>query len=231
MIEHIDYAVELGLQSIPVVEGTRTPPTLYFFSIVHQCNNITHLIEKQFNDMVLPLIIKSAKYNDYTMKKNFTTSDIEKKINTGLDRCLTAIATWVKLYLQSEQKKTDFKPDTDDFATVASPACKAVVQYINASIGQIKSSLDGNNVAAILQELGVRLHRVIYDHMLQFQYNTAGAMVAICDLNEYRVCTKELGSVVSKLFETLHALCNLLLVKTENLKQVCSEDSLVSVLV
>lgn len=89
--------------------------------------------------------------------------------------------------------------------------------------------MDGNNVSSILQDLGVRLHRVIYDHMLQFQYNTAGAMIAICDLNEYRLCTKDLGPLVVKLFETLHALCNLLLVKPENLKQVSSEDSLVSI--
>lgn len=52
-------------------------------------------------------------------------------------------------------------------------------------------------------------------------------MVAICDLNEYRSCTKPLGALVTELFETLHALCNLLLVKPENLQQVCSEDSLV----
>lgn len=56
MIEHVDYAIELGLQSIPVVEASKNPPTLYFFTIVHQCNNITHLIEKQFLDLVLPLI-------------------------------------------------------------------------------------------------------------------------------------------------------------------------------
>lgn len=55
----------------------------------------------------------------------------------------------------------------------------------------------------------------------------SGAMVAICDLNEYRSCTKHLGPLVAELFETLHALCNLLLVKPENLQQVCSEDSLV----
>lgn len=52
-------------------------------------------------------------------------------------------------------------------------------------------------------------------------------MIAICDLNEYRSCTKTLGSLVVKLFETLHALCNLLLVKPENLQHFTSEDSLV----
>jgi len=132
----------------------------------------------------------------------------------------------VKLYLQTEQKKTDFKPESDDFTTMASPPCRNVVQYIDLMITQIKSNLDGNNVMALLQELGIRLHRTIYEHMLQFQYNTAGAMVAICDLNEYRSCTKPMGTLVTTLFETLHSLCNLLLVKPENLQQICSEDSL-----
>lgn len=49
-----------------------------------------------------------------------------------------------------------------------------VVQHINNIITQIKNSLDGKNATMVLEELGTRLHRVIYDHLLQFQYNTAG---------------------------------------------------------
>lgn len=53
-------------------------------------------------------------------------------------------------------------------------------------------------------------------------------MCAICDVNEYRKCVKEFKiPLVNTLFDTLHALCNLLLVKTENLKQVCTGDQLV----
>ncbi|KAF7265194.1 hypothetical protein GWI33_021387 [Rhynchophorus ferrugineus] len=228
LIEHVDYAVELGLQAIPVVEGAKNPPVLYFFTVVHQSNNITHLVEKQFMDLVVPLVVNTPFHNECLQKKKFVLEDIERKLNLGLDRCLNATTVWVKLYLQSEQKKSDFKPETDDFDTVSSPACKAVSQYISNIKNEIKTNLDGNNVSAVLEELGIRLHRTIYDHMLQFQYNTAGAMVAICDLNEYRSCTKSFGPLVIELFETLHALCNLLLVKPENLHQVCSEDSLVN---
>ncbi|XP_017785913.1 PREDICTED: exocyst complex component 5 isoform X2 [Nicrophorus vespilloides] len=227
LIEHVDYALELGLQAVPVVEGAKSPPTLYFFKVVHQANNITHLLEKQYTDLVLPLVLNTPKYNDCVTKKKFVMDDIERKVNNGLDRSMNAIITWVKLYLQSEQKKTDYKPESDDFTMMVSPPCKTVVQFVNTMIDEIKTTLDGNNVTAVLQELGIGLHRTIYDHMLQFQYNTAGAMVAICDLNEYRACTKLLGPLVTKLFETLHALCNLLLVKPENLQQICSEDSLV----
>lgn len=57
----------------------------------------------------------------------------------------------------------------------------------------------------------------------------SGAMCAICDVNEYRKCVRILDSpLVAQLFDILHALCNLLLVKHENLQEVCGGDTLVN---
>lgn len=96
-------------------------------------------------------------------------------------------------------------------------------------IQQIKKCIDGENQKFILNEFGVRLHRVIYDHLQTMQFNTAGAMCAICDVNEYRKCIRELNSsLVTQLFDILHALCNLLLVKPENLLEVCTGETLVN---
>jgi len=53
-------------------------------------------------------------------------------------------------------------------------------------------------------------------------------MLVICDINEYRKCVKEFNiPLVTRLFNTLHALCNLLVVVPENLKQVCDGDEVV----
>ena len=62
-----------------------------------------------------------------------------------------------------------------------------------------------------------------------FCFPSSGAMLVICDVNEYRKCVKEFGvPIVSQLFEKLHALCNLLAVVPENLKEVCGGEQLVS---
>lgn len=53
-------------------------------------------------------------------------------------------------------------------------ACSAVVQYMSSTIKRIRDCLDGKNVESVMTELGIRFHRVIYDHLLQFQYNSAG---------------------------------------------------------
>lgn len=46
-------------------------------------------------------------------KKNVTLEQLESKLDAGLERSLSIIVSWVKLYLQTEQKKTDFKPEGD----------------------------------------------------------------------------------------------------------------------
>ncbi|XP_066993893.1 exocyst complex component 5 isoform X3 [Anabrus simplex] len=177
MAEHLDYALELGLQAIPIPE-TKTQPQIYFFDVVRQCNAIVHLLEKQFIDSLVPLVISTPKHGDCLQKKKYLLEQIELKLDTGLDRSINAIVGWVKIYLQTEQKKTDFKPETD-VDTLASPACLAVVQYVGSMVEQIRDSLDGKNVESLMMELGSRFHRVIFEHLQQFQYNSAGQYVAL----------------------------------------------------
>lgn len=98
---------------------------------------------------------------------------IENKLDIGLDRAINAIVGWVKTYLQSEQRKTDFKPESD-FDTLASAACQSVVQQFIPIIKQIHKSLDGENLKGVINEIGVRFHRTVYEHLQQFQYTTAG---------------------------------------------------------
>lgn len=149
-------------------------------------------------------------------------------MDTGLDRCIAAVMNWAKAFLAGEQRKTDFRPESD-VDTVASSACSQVVQQLKPFIAQIQRCMDGENLNAVLTDFGCRLHRVIFEHFQQFQYTTTGALVAICDVNEYRKLVRGLQSnFVTQLFDVLHALCNLLLVKHENIPEVCSGETLVS---
>jgi len=53
--EHADYALELGLQGIPIAEA-KSEPVIYFFDVVKSCNAIVHLYEKEFMDSLVPLV-------------------------------------------------------------------------------------------------------------------------------------------------------------------------------
>lgn len=54
--EHVDYALELGLQSVPIPES-RSQPDIHFFNVVRQCYVIIRLLEEQFNNSLVPLVM------------------------------------------------------------------------------------------------------------------------------------------------------------------------------
>lgn len=226
-IEHIHYALDIGLRAIPVSDP-KSEPEIFYFDTVRQCNSIYQLLEKLFNSNVAPLLLSTPEHSICVQKKRELTEQMEIKMDTGLDRSLAAIIGWVRNILQTEQKKTDFKPEVEDVIETTKVAQK-VVKYITKIIEKVRDSLDGTNVDAVLLELGVRFHRTIYEHIQTFQYSTVGGMILICDHNEYRRCAKQFKiPTLDKMFDVLHALCNLLVVAPENLKDVCRDDQLAS---
>ena len=67
---------------------------------------------------------------------------LENKLDAGLERAISAIVGWVKLHLQTEQKKTDFKPE-GDIDTLASSVSNEYFFFENASNKCIKNILVG----------------------------------------------------------------------------------------
>jgi len=49
------YALELGLQAVPLAEG-RVFPQLYFFDVVQKTNIIVHLLDKLCHTSVIPCV-------------------------------------------------------------------------------------------------------------------------------------------------------------------------------
>jgi len=230
--QHVDYAIELGLAGIPLPES-KTPPELYFLSVVQQTNTIIHLVDKLATDSLVPLVAGTSKQAACLATKKAELEKLEGKLDQGLDRTLGAIAGWIKTVLAAEQKKTDFNPlggDSGMPVALASQACIKVVRWLCQLTGQLRDCLDGRNVEWVLQELGVRVHRTVYEHLMQYQFASAGAMTLICDMQEYRKCVADWKlPVVTALFDTLHAMCNLLILPPENLRGAAMGDQLASV--
>lgn len=70
----------------------------------------------------------SPRHSECLQKKRDLRDQLESKIDSGLDRTLTAITGYVKFLLAAEQKKTDFKPD-DDSAMLAMVSPVSSLKY------------------------------------------------------------------------------------------------------
>ncbi|VDM41052.1 unnamed protein product [Toxocara canis] len=228
--EHVDYAIDLSLASISLSEPKSEPPN-HFFAVVQQAAAITHLFTKQYEDSIYPSIKETQVEGSCANKRDNCLRSIEGRLNLGLERQLNALIGYVRFLLSSEQKKSDFRPDDENQQiTVMSNACSLVVKYITGEATVIAESVDGGNLRAIMGELGERFYRTIVAHIYQFSYNSQGAMLLLCDINEYRKCAMNWKiAEVSKKFESLHALANLLVVVPENLNEACSSQLLADI--
>uniref|UniRef100_A0A673WSH5 Exocyst complex component 5 n=1 Tax=Salmo trutta TaxID=8032 RepID=A0A673WSH5_SALTR len=225
-VDHMDYALEIGLSAIPSADAKNA--NLYFLDVVQQANTIFHLFDKQFNDHLMPLISSSPKLTECLHKKKEVIEQMEVKLDTGIDRTLNCMVGQMKHILATEQKKTDFRPEDENNVMIqCTAACSKVCVYVSRQVERVRKSMDGKNVDTVLTELGVRFHRLIHEHLQQYSYSSMGGMLAICDVAEYRKSAKDFRvPLVLQLFDTLHALCNLLVVAPDNLKQVCSGEQL-----
>uniref|UniRef100_A0A671M4P5 Exocyst complex component 5 n=1 Tax=Sinocyclocheilus anshuiensis TaxID=1608454 RepID=A0A671M4P5_9TELE len=223
-VDHIDYALEIGLSAIPSPDAKNA--NLYFLDVVQQLLSLR--FDKQFNDHLMPLISSSPKLTECLHKKKEVIEQMEVKLDTGIDRTLNCMIGQMKHILVTEQKKTDFKPEDENNVMIQyTTACSKVCAYVSKQVERVRRSMDGKNVDTVLTELGVRFHRLIHEHLQQFSYSSMGGMLAICDVAEYRRSAKDFRvPLVLQLFDTLHALCNLLVVAPDNLKQVCSGEQL-----
>lgn len=91
-----------------------------------------------------------------------------------MSRAFTAICNHIKYVLQVEQKRIDFKPETDEISNKCTAACAKALKIIESQTGNINSSLDGRNVNNALKDLGIKFHRCIYDHLFRYEYNELG---------------------------------------------------------
>ncbi|CAH2233711.1 jg20335 [Pararge aegeria aegeria] len=146
LIEHVDYALDLGLQSIPIAEN-KSPPQIYFFDIVNLANKIVRMFGEHFQESVLPCL---SKQGECIQRKNTIMEQLENKLDAGLERAISAIVGWVKLHLQTEQKKTDFKPE-GDIDTLASSA--ELDHSILHNFIQLRSDYKSHKLSSFLKGL------------------------------------------------------------------------------
>ncbi|KAF8560886.1 hypothetical protein P879_09245 [Paragonimus westermani] len=257
IVDHIDYGVTVALQGLQLTDTRHSPPNLVFFSIVREATSIFHFFNKTVDESLAALIkygiilhfisrlhigyilfshvnaspIHSKEIN---VRRQSIQQELESKLQLGLDRCLGLIISRVQYVLASEQRKSDFRPDsvasggaTAPAVTLGGPpshACQRVVPFIAQSIREAKQQLDGKNLKNFLAEFGLRFNRVLVEHYYGFTFSDTGGFLAMQDVTAYREVAKQLGNpAVDRLFDVLLKLMNLMLIKPENVQQVTQD--------
>eukprot|EP00045_Choanoeca_perplexa_P011981 m.128729 g.128729 ORF g.128729 m.128729 type:complete len:733 (+) comp15837_c0_seq3:142-2340(+) len=226
--DHMKYALNVAQRFLPP-KKPKTEPAIYFFDVISDVNKIFYLIQKHFQDCMVPVIRDDFElYLACLNQKNEVMEELENDLASGLEVCLDAIVEWCRVCLTKDRPKNEFKPtDTSAISMPCTGACTTVTMFLNQQIHAIRGSLNGKNLTNVLRLLGTRLHKVIYENVKSYTYNDIGAMLLSRDLNSYEGVLRKLDDVyVNELMDVLKELSNLLIVRAENIPQLCSEGRL-----
>eukprot|EP01137_Pigoraptor_chileana_P007384 Opistho-2@52905 len=229
-VEHVNYALDLASEKLGI--EPKTEPTLVFFGVAQAANYSFHLLQNHFRESVAPALAGSvAAQTECIGKKNKIMELLEGKIASGLEKTLETIVIWLGRILETEQKKTEFRPNDDDLSVFTLPctqACRKCCRFFTKQREAAQSSLDGYNADGFLTVLATRFHRVLTDHIRQQSINSLGGLLLTRDIAEYQNCVRGIKNpLIMEMFELLREISNIYVVRPENLRQVSSEGRLV----
>ncbi|EDO25834.1 predicted protein [Nematostella vectensis] len=135
---------DMATHNLPPADP-RSPVETVFFDVVDQANAIFHLLEKHFTDAIIRLVGSTPVYAECVRKKKEGMEMMETKLDSGLDRVLTSLVGWIRYILNTEQKKTDFKPEytpDDNWTGLDLFSCTSVIYlfFNNAKSFTIRQS-------------------------------------------------------------------------------------------
>jgi len=174
---YIEAALDITLEQLAKARDSKTsPPLATVLETVQAASSIVHLMQKHFQDDVLPLLQPSAAaHRDVMLAKNRVLATLEVLINSCLDFLLYGILQAFSRIL-AKQKKSDYRPKEGTASAGSSPVVHECIAYLQKITGVAKKSLDGKNLEAFTLELARGLHTVWMEHLKKFTYSHAGGL-------------------------------------------------------
>eukprot|EP00127_Corallochytrium_limacisporum_P005946 Clim_evm23s215 gene=Clim_evmTU23s215 len=227
-VDHVIYALYFRASS-GVSSTVRGEPNLDIFDISNVANYIFHLLQLHFRNQIEPLL--SGHYDIHrqiTDRKNKIQDMAEDSIAESLVKVQLAILEHLKKLLSAQNKK-DYRPPEDDISMLGKPltkACEKTVGYLQNIRVKLQASLDGVNYQRFVVELLTRFHRMLVEHMRSFTISSVGGMILSRDMAEYRKTVDEFKvPALDGPFHLLHEVCNVFVMKEENVRAVLDEGS------
>jgi hypothetical protein len=218
------YVRELTLRDLRV-----EPEFNKTFEIVAYSTHIVQLVQKHFQNAILPLMIHSPPaYRMIVIYKNEFISTIEGRVNFLLQSELSSFSSWIPIILQ-HQKPTDFKPNDHDFDLMrpVTDPCSRSVEVLIKMCKSAQQYLEGENLRTFLVELGVILHEILLDHYKRYTVSINGGLLLSNDISKFQQVINELKiPQLTERFEMLRALSNLFIQVPEALPAVLREGIL-----
>jgi hypothetical protein len=218
---YVETALEAAHDQASGLENSKTEPDLSYLPAIRPAVTITAIMER----FITTVLIRLADPNTTVRKsmegqKKMAIDSIEKKTNAVMKISIDVITNWVAKTLGG-QKKQDFRPKDVELESLQTPTCLTICTFLGRAGKHASAAVDGQNAEKFFSELGVELHRMLFDHFKKFQVNATGGLMVTQDIAKYVSVVRDwpLTKEVALMVELLTEIGSLFIVGSEALRE------------
>lgn len=230
LVEQISSYINQGLDATLASFDTgnaRVPPKPHLYRTIQLINSILQNVQRHMEKTVLPVVSTALPVQLRCVQlKDDLFSRLENKVVRGLESMLRLLLDHTRHILETEQKKSDYRPREYNHVLDNSPtaACASCCKFLDEQIRHVSTCLYGRNRDMFFRELGMGFHHNLTMLLKQYTVTESGGIRLMRDLSDYQRCMRRLNvAEVDELFDLLREVANLFLVAPQNLPNVLSE--------
>ncbi|KAH8820359.1 exocyst complex component Sec10-like protein [Xylogone sp. PMI_703] len=228
---YIETALDAATDQALAQEASKSEPDLAYLPSLQSVIIITNMMSRFINTVLIRLAesnITVRRSMENQAKSSIET--IEKKTNSVIRSTVDVIINWVTKLLAG-QKKLDFRPKDSDLdggragsgylESLQTQTCFSICTFLNRAAALSAQAIDGHNLEAFSNEIGLRIRDLLIEHFKKFQVSATGGLMVTKDISIYVSTLKDwpLSKETEASVEALSEIGNLFIIGPEALKE------------
>ncbi|RKP04915.1 exocyst complex component Sec10-domain-containing protein [Thamnocephalis sphaerospora] len=203
------------------ISNDQVQPLLRFFELIHLADLVHQMIFVYYKEEICRFVDEHDFTNGCNTEKKAFERALDDAVAAGLDRSIEVLMEHVACILESEQKATDYDPETEVLDLRPTKACNDAVRCLSIHSLMVKGATEKTMLEVFYTELGLRFFSVLSKHLKKNQISETGGFQVISDLNAYHEWAVSLHAPEAlRYFHALKELGHIYIVSPQDLREL-----------
>jgi len=227
--EHVEPTMKFVIDTLAKINDHETSEQFsvsnQLFDLIHIADLIQQLIDKYYEEDIVPIIPKDSVRNRCLVQKKSFEKQLDESVATCFDLIIEYMIKRVEFLLKTYQIQDDFTRSWKAKQPQPSPACVLSVECVDSHLKKLIGCTEKSTLTALYTEIGTRFFHTLCDHFKRYKISVDGSAQLTCDLDKYYEFVSQMGiPKVKKQFQSLREVGKLFKVPADGLKKLLEDE-------
>lgn len=192
---YVETSLDAALDTSTSLENSKVEPDMSYLPSLRPATTIANIMSRFIHTVMIRLAEGNATVRrSMEAQAKMGIESIERKTNNVVKSSVDVVTNWVSRSLAT-QKKMDFRPKDNELEVMAellqTQTCGTICGFLKRVLILAKQAIDGHNLEMFSSELGLAVHRLLFEHFKKFSVTATGGLMVTKDISRYVSTLKE----------------------------------------